>query len=172
MGASATVWMPWSSQPLRHWWHWWQSWCCAPITLKSIIWWQWGQMGWNCPWLLLSPASLQCPASFLLSCSWPKLGTSHHLAVTGRLADHGNKSGLRKLKGVNAGGMEWGQPGPIASMYPLVMVWMISHLPSPRLTGFTLSCAYLLTQAMTPDNVNVAFLTSPKLSPSPNDCHP
>ena len=61
---------------------------------------------------------------------------------------------------------------PLGLMCPLVMAWVINHLPLPRLTGLVLSCACLPTHAITPDNVNVASLTSPWLSPSPNDCHP
>ena len=46
VGASAMAWMPQSSWPLRHWW---QSWCCAPITLESMIWQKQRQLGWSHP---------------------------------------------------------------------------------------------------------------------------
>ena len=49
--------------------------------------------------------------------------------------------------------------------------WVISHLPSLRGMGLVLSGVCFSTQEMAPDNVNVASLTSPRLSPS-NDCHP
>ena len=125
----------------------------------------------HCLWPLFWPCCSAQPHSCCPTkgASW---GTSHCLAVTGRLADHGDESWLWKLNDINVGGMEWGWPGPLGSMCPLVMAWAVNHLPSPRLTGLALSCVCLPTQAMTPDNVNVVSLTSPMLSPSPNDCCP
>ena len=102
---------------------------------------------------------------------WPSLGTSHHSAAAGKLTGCGDKSWLWKLNCVDAGGMEWGQPGPLGSICPSVMAWVINCWPSPRLTGLALSWACLPTQMMVPDKVNVASHTSPKLSPS-NDCYP
>ena len=120
-------------------------------------------------------------------CLWPHCGTqphsycpaqgpsqdgSHCLAVTGRLTDHGDRSWLQKLNGINTGGMEWGWPGHLGLMCPSVMAWSINHLPLSRLTGLVLSCACLPTHAIIPDNVSMASLASPRLSPSPNDHHP
>ena len=70
--------------------------------------------------------------------------------------------------------MEWteGDQAHIGSVCPLVIAWVINHLPSPMLTGLALSCACLPTHAMISDNVNVASLASPKVSPSPNEWHP
>ena len=77
-GISAMAWMPQSFQLLRYWWDWWWRWCCAPITLKSMIWQKQRWLGWSLPQLLLSlalvPASLWCLALFLLSCLRPKPG--------------------------------------------------------------------------------------------------
>ena len=105
-------------------------------------------------------------------CQDPSWGTSHHSAVTRRLADHGDKSWLQKLNGIDASGMEWGWPGPLGSKFPSMMAWMINHLPSPRLMGLALRCACLPTHTMIPDNVSIVSLASPKLSLSPNYCWP
>ena len=107
-------------------------------------------------------------------CSWwagrgLSLGTFHHSATTGMFAGHGDESWLQKLNGVEAGGIEWGQLGPLGSMCPSVMAWVISCQPSPRLASLALSWAGLLTQVMAPDNINTVSHTSPRLSPSPND---
>ena len=61
--------------------------------------------------------------------------------------------------------------GPLGSMHPLVMAWVIIHQPSPRLTRLSLSWACLPTQLMGPDSMNTASNALPTLSPS-NDCHP
>ena len=97
------------------------------------------------------------------------LGTSHHSAAARQLAGHGDKSCLQKLNCVDAGGMEWGWPGPLGLMCPPVMAWVINCWPLLQLTGLALSWACLPTQPMAPNNVNVASWASPKLSPSPND---
>ena len=47
---------------------------------------------------------------------------------------------------------------------PLVMGWVIKHLPSAKLTGLALSCACLTTHAIIPDNMNAASLTLLSLS--------
>ena len=60
--------------------------------------------------------------------------TSLHLPFARRLVDQGDMSWLQKLNGVDTGGMDWGWPGPLGLMCPLVMAWEINHLPSPRLT--------------------------------------
>ena len=57
-------------------------------------------------------------------------------------------------------------------MCPSVMAWAFNHLPSPRFMGLVLSCACLPTNAMTPDNANVASLIPPRLSLSPNYLYP
>ena len=57
------------------------------------------------------------------------LGTSHHSATTGMFAGSGHESWLWKLNGVETGGIEWGQPGPLGLMCPSVMAWAISHQP-------------------------------------------
>ena len=101
--------------------------------------------------------------------SW---GTSHCLAFAKRLAGCRDMSWLQKLNGLDAGIMDQGWPGPLGLMCPLVMAWVINHLPLPRLMGLVLICAYLPTHAIIPDNINVASLTSPKFSPSPNELHP
>ena len=94
------------------------------------------------------------------------LGTSHHSAIVGSLAAHGYWSSLWKLNGGDAGTMVQGHLGPLGLMYHLVMAWAINCWPSPRLTGLVLSCACLPTQLVAPNNMNVVFHTSPKLSPS------
>ena len=53
-----------------------------------------------------------------------------------------------------------------------VMVWTINCQPSPRVSWLVLSWSCLPTQLMAPDSVNMVSHASPKLSPSPNDCHP
>ena len=176
VGMSAMAWIPQSSQHLSYWWYCWWSWCCAPIILKSMIWWKQRWLEWSNPQLLLFLALIPAPlwylASFLLPCPWPKLG---HLPLFGsswELADHGDKSWFWKLNGTDAGGKEHGWPGPLGLICPSVMAWVIYHLPSPRLMGLALSWACLPTHAIIPNNVNMASLTSPKLSPSPNNCHP
>ena len=125
----------------------------------------------HCLW----PQSWSCCSA--QPCSWctgwgPRLVTSHCSAAAGRLADHGDESWLQKLNGFDAGGMEWGWPGPLGSMCPSVLAWMINYQPLPRLTGLALSWACLPTQLMVPDKVNVASHALPKLSPSPNNCCP
>ena len=100
------------------------------------------------------------------------LGTSHHSATTGMFPGHEDKSWLWKLNGVEVGGIKWGWPGSLGSICPSVMAWGISYQPSPRFAGLALSWACLPTQLMAPDSINVESCTSPKVSPSPNDCCP
>ena len=92
----------------------------------------------------------------LWSWSWPhswwarwglSLGTSHHSGTAGMFAGHGDEFWLWKLNGVEAGGIEWGQPGPLGSMCPSLMTWAISHQMSPRLASLVLSWNGLPTQA-------------------------
>ena len=84
-------------------------------------------------------------------------------------ASHGGLSLLEKLNGGNVGRWEWGCPGPLASMHHLVMAWVINCWSSHKLTTLVLSWAYLPTQLMAPDSMNMASHASPKLSPSPRD---
>ena len=117
---------------------------------------------WLCLYYSAWPLSF-CPVQ------GPSQGTSHCSAVTGRLADHEDKSWLWKLNGVDVGGIEGGHPGPLGSMCPSMMALAINCQPSPRFTGLVLSWAGLPTHARAPDNVNVPSLALTKLSPSPND---
>ena len=91
-----------------------------------------------CPWPQSQPHCGAQPHSWCTGLG-PHLGTSHHSAAFRRLAGHGDESWLQKLNGVDAGGMEWGHPGPLGSMCLSVMAWVINCWSSPRLTGLELS---------------------------------
>ena len=110
-------------------------------------------------------------------CSWwtgwgPSLGTSHYSADARKFAGHGDESWLQKLNGVETCGMERGCLGLLGSICPSVMALAINCQPSSRLTALALSWACLPTQQMVSDSVNAASHTLPKVSLSPNDCHP
>ena len=131
----------------------------------------WGGAAHNshCLWPQSQP---HCGAQHHFWCTGqePSLGTSHHSATTRKFAGCGDNSWLQTLNGVETDRMEQGWPGPLGLMCPSVMVWVINHWPSPRLTGLVLSWACLPTQLMAPDSVNAVSHTSPDLSPS-NDCN-
>ena len=113
----------------------------------------------HCPQPWSEPCCGAWPHSWCTGQHWG-LGTSHHSASAGRFAVCRDKTWLWKLNGVDAGGMEWGWPGPLGSMCPSVMTWGINCQPSPRLTGLVLSWACLPTQLMPPDNIDmVSHLT-------------
>ena len=84
-GMSAMVWTPGYSQSHRHGRHWWWSWCCAPITLKSMVWWEWRWPGSEPP---ITPIVSGLCSGLTVACSlipavqhWdPSQGTSNHLA--------------------------------------------------------------------------------------------
>ena len=168
------VWMPGTSRSIRPSWHHWRGWHWILVTFKPKIWWGWrwwGGAGHSscCPW----------PQSFCNA--WPHswhnglgtcLGTPHHSMGVEGPSTHGDQSWLLKLNSIDEGGMEWGCPGPLGSICLLVMAWAINYWPSPRLTGLGLRRACLQTQQMAPDKANEASFASPKLSPSPHDCHP
>ena len=98
------------------------------------------------------------------------LGSSMPLLVLWTLSSCGDPSWLWKLNGSDAGGCEWGCPGPLALMHHSVMALAINCQPSHRLNMLALSWACLPTQLMAPNSVNMASCASPRLIPSPRDC--
>ena len=118
----------------------------------------------------LDPSLAVAPNPHYWCTGWgPSLGTSHHSAAAMKFAGHGDKSWLWRLNDVDAVGMEQGWPGPLGAVCPSVMAWVISHQPSPRLTGLHwvgLACQaswWLLTTWMwclTPHPSSVLLLTT------------
>ena len=98
----------------------------------------------QCLWPQSQPHCGTWPHSWC-SGQGPSLGTSQHSAAARKFAGHGDKTWLWKLNSVEAGGVEWGQPGPLGLMCPSVIAWEINHWPSPWLTGLALSWTCLPT---------------------------
>ena len=80
---------------------------------------------------------------------------------------------LWKLNGIDTGGTEWGWPDPLGSMCPSMMAMGNQPLAITYSYGFGTELCLLANPSNDSwQHVNVASLTSPKLSPSPNDCCP
>ena len=98
--------------------------------------------------------------------------TSHHSAAAGKFAVCGDESWLWKLNGVDAGGMERRVTRP--SWFDVSFGDGLGNQLQviTQTYWFGTKLGLFANQLMVPDNVNMASHASPKLNPSPNDCHP